>query len=75
MTVGTLKFRPRMEDHGRKISCRAENPLLPNSVKVDEKVLEVFCKYRNQLSVVKISCLEVNLRDKIVQKETFFVVF
>jgi hypothetical protein len=44
VTVSTLKFRPRMEDHGRKISCRAENPLLPNSVKLDEKLLEVYCE-------------------------------
>ena len=34
-----------MEDHGRKISCRAENPLLQNSVKTDEKILEVYCKF------------------------------
>ncbi len=34
-----------MEDHGRKLSCRAENPMLPNSVKTDEKILEIFCKF------------------------------
>lgn len=34
-----------MEDHGRKLSCRAENPMLPNSVKMDEKILEIFCKF------------------------------
>ena len=44
VTTSVLKLRPTMQDHGQALSCRAENPVLTNSVKDDSVKLEVFCK-------------------------------
>lgn len=45
MTTSVLKFKPTMQDHGQTLSCRSENPVLPQSVKDDGKKLEIYCKY------------------------------
>ena len=44
MTTSVLKLRPTMQDHDQMLSCRAENPVLTNSVKDDSVRLEVYCK-------------------------------
>ena len=33
-----------MQDHDQMLSCRAENPVLTNSVKDDSVRLEVYCE-------------------------------
>ena len=34
-----------MQDDGQMLSCRAENPVLPNSVKDDTQQLEIYCEF------------------------------
>ena len=47
MTTSVLKLRPTMQDHDQMLSCRAENPVLTNSVKDDSVRLEVYCERSN----------------------------
>ena len=47
ITNSTLTFTPEMSQHGKKLECRAENPVLPNSIKTDEGRLNILCKYHN----------------------------
>ena len=44
VTTSVLKLRPTMQDHDQMLSCRAENPVLTNSVKDDSVRLEVYCE-------------------------------
>ena len=55
-TISTLIFTPAVEDSGLVLSCRAENPRLPNSVLVDSWTLDIHREYRPQNSKkIKIS--------------------
>ena len=44
ITNSTLTFTPSMAHHGKILACRAENPVLPNSIKTDEGRLNILCK-------------------------------
>lgn len=42
--MGTLTFRPEIEDDGKELICRAENPKYPGAVIEAKTVLRVSCK-------------------------------
>jgi len=44
VNVSVLSFTPHIDDHGRVLSCRAENPDLENSAIQDSLLLKVHCK-------------------------------
>ncbi|XP_071041033.1 cell surface glycoprotein MUC18 isoform X6 [Parasteatoda tepidariorum] len=41
LTLSTLSFVPTAEDHGKKFTCTAENPSLPNSLIEDTRTITV----------------------------------
>lgn len=45
LTVSTLHLVPTPNDDGKILSCRAENPAVPNSAIEDEWTIRVHCKY------------------------------
>lgn len=47
ITLSILKFTPKPEDDGKKISCKSYNPILPKKVLEDDINLNVQCKYIN----------------------------
>ncbi|XP_040572631.2 cell adhesion molecule Dscam1 isoform X2 [Lepeophtheirus salmonis] len=51
VTLSTLKFKPSMQDHGRILSCRAENTLLSDSSITDERELIVYYSPEVELSL------------------------
>ena len=44
LTLSTLSFVPTPEDNGKKFTCTAENPSLPNSLLEDFRIITVHCK-------------------------------
>lgn len=44
--VSLLQFTPTVEDEGKFLVCRAENPKLPEASIEDRWKLRVHCKYR-----------------------------
>ncbi|GIY49979.1 uncharacterized protein CEXT_48041 [Caerostris extrusa] len=45
LTVSTLHLVPTPNDDGKILSCRAENPAVPNSAIEDEWTIRVHCEY------------------------------
>lgn len=41
-TISTLLYSPKVDDSGMVLSCRAENPRLPNSALVDSWTLDIY---------------------------------
>ncbi|GBN06685.1 hypothetical protein AVEN_76859-1 [Araneus ventricosus] len=44
LTLSTLSFVPNAEDHGKKFTCTAKNPSLPDSLIEDTRTITVHCK-------------------------------
>ncbi len=44
MTLSVLKFVPTIEDDGKYLTCRAENPAIADSTIEDKWLLNVECK-------------------------------
>ena len=44
-TVSTLELAAKREMHGGKLSCKVENPLVPNSQIKDGQKLQIHCKH------------------------------
>ena len=44
ITNSTLTFTPTMSRDKKSLVCRAENPVLQNSIKTDEGRLHILCK-------------------------------
>ena len=44
MTVSKMLFHPKINDHEKEITCRAENTEVASSAIDDAKVLNVHCK-------------------------------
>ena len=44
VTSSTLRFRPKVEDMGKMLRCRAENPVMPASQMEDTWSLDINCK-------------------------------
>ena len=49
VTESTFKFVPKASDHGRTITCRAENTEIQNAAIEDHWKLTVHCKNINTL--------------------------
>ena len=45
LTSSTLRFQPKVEDMGKILRCRAENPVMPASQIEDTWTLDVNCKF------------------------------
>ena len=45
ITSSTLRFQPKVEDMGKVLRCRAENPVMPASQIEDTWTLDVNCKF------------------------------
>ena len=43
--MSVLSFKPEIRDHGKVLTCRAENPGLEKSAIQDSLLLKVHCKY------------------------------
>ena len=46
-----IKFTPKREDHGKSISCKAENPRMRASSKEDSIPLSISCKKKNLIEI------------------------
>lgn len=46
-SLSILTFVPVIEDDGKYLTCRAENPSIPDSALEDKWRLNVYCKYKN----------------------------
>ena len=44
VTLSTLNYVPSVRDAGKFMSCRAENPELPDATLEDGWKLEIYCK-------------------------------
>lgn len=44
-TLSILTFVPVIDDDGKYLTCRAENPYIPDSALEDKWRLNVHCKY------------------------------
>ena len=44
-TVSILAFQPRMEHIGKRLLCKASNPLIKQSEIIDGMKLKIDCKY------------------------------
>ena len=44
-TVSILAFRPKMENIGKVLVCKASNPLIKQSEIMDDMKLRIDCKY------------------------------
>lgn len=42
--MGTLTFRPEVDDDGKELVCKAENPKYPGAVIEAKTILRVACK-------------------------------
>ena len=47
-TKSIIKFKPKREDNGKTISCKAENPKMKASSIEDSILLSISCKYINR---------------------------
>ena len=45
ITNSTLTFTPTMSRDKKSLVCRAENPVLQNSIKTDEGRLHILCRF------------------------------
>ena len=45
ISVSHISFLPKASDHGRNITCRAENTILQDSAIADSFQLDVHCKF------------------------------
>ena len=45
VNMSVLSFKPEIRDHGKVLTCRAENPGLEKSAIQDSLLLKVHCKY------------------------------
>lgn len=45
LTLSTYSFVPTADDNGKKFTCTAENPSLPNSRIEDTKIFTVHCEF------------------------------
>jgi hypothetical protein len=45
-TVSILAFQPKMEHIGKRLVCKASNPLIKQSEIMDGMKLKVDCKYK-----------------------------
>ncbi len=43
--MSVLTLRPRLEDVGRRLACRATNPLIQGAAVQDEITLKIDCEY------------------------------
>ena len=46
MTLILLQIVPEIDDHGKELLCRVDNPLLDDSAIEDSFVLHVHCEYQ-----------------------------
>lgn len=44
-TLSTLQFTPKPQDHGKRLICKAVNPVFPETVVKAEAILQVQCKF------------------------------
>ena len=51
MTSSTLRFRPKIENMGKMLRCRAENPVMPASQMEDTWSLDINCKYIETMKI------------------------
>ena len=51
--MSTLVLSAKREMHGGKLSCKVENPLVPNSQIKDGQKLQIHCKYFTFYSMQK----------------------
>lgn len=49
-SVSVLGFVPAIDDDGKYLTCRAENPSIPDSALEDRWRLDVQCEYRSQVT-------------------------
>ena len=45
-TVSILAFQPKMEHIGKRLLCKASNPLIKQSEIIDGMKLKIDCKYK-----------------------------
>lgn len=48
-SLSILTFVPVIEDDGKYLTCRAENPSIPDSALEDKWRLNVYCKYKSKI--------------------------
>ncbi|XP_022249626.1 nephrin-like isoform X1 [Limulus polyphemus] len=51
VTVSKITFLPTIEDHGKHLSCQADNPMIPNSALEDGWTLTIFYLPKLRLSL------------------------
>ena len=69
MTVSKMMFHPKINDHEKEITCRAENTEILNSAIDDNKLLNVHCKTFRHKSIEQKYRLFVNQE---IAKERLF---
>lgn len=47
ITNSNLIIKPRTEDNGKTVMCRAENPVLDHDIVENSWTLNVYCKFKN----------------------------
>ena len=59
MTLSILNYTPGVRDGGKYMSCRAENPELPDSTLEDGWKLEIHCKLAFDISSINFDMLSL----------------
>jgi hypothetical protein len=55
VTVSRILFHPKINDHEKEITCRAENTEILNSAIDDNKILNIHCKFFDRIFISFIS--------------------
>jgi len=63
-TSSSLTFQPTLLHHNKIITCKAENPKVPNGVAEDTWKLNVFCKYASSLRIHNRHKTELHANDR-----------
>ena len=58
--MSVLTFIPMVDDDGKYLTCRAENPFIPDSAIEDKWRIVVYCKYSLILFILFLSIMKVH---------------